>query len=46
MVDEFGTPRAFADNVALEYHRNGERYEFLKWGSRAFDNFALVRLSA
>jgi len=42
MVDEFGTPRAFEDNVALEYRRNAERYEFLKWGSRAFDNFKVV----
>ena len=42
MVDEFGTPKAFGDNVALEYQRNGERYEFLKWGSQAFDNFKVV----
>jgi len=42
MVDEFGTPRAFEDNVALEYRRNAERYEFLKWGSKAFDNFKVV----
>ncbi len=42
MVDEFGTPKAFADNVELEYHRNLERYEFLKWGSKALDNFAVV----
>ncbi len=42
MVDEFGTPKAFADNVALEYARNGERYEFLKWGSKALDNFKVV----
>src|SRR4051795_684773 len=42
MVDEFGTPRSFGKNVELEYHRNGERYEFLKWGSRAFDNFQVV----
>ena len=34
MVDEFGTPKAFEDNVALEYRRNAERYEFLKWGSK------------
>ncbi|WP_343520150.1 aconitase family protein, partial [Sphingomonas sp.] len=39
MVDEFGTPKAFGDNVDLEYARNGERYEFLKWGSKALDNF-------
>ncbi len=42
MVDEFGTPRAFEKNVQFEYERNGERYEFLKWGSRAFDNFQVV----
>jgi aconitate hydratase len=42
MVDEFGTPRSFAQNVELEYKRNAERYEFLKWGSSAFDNFKVV----
>ncbi|MFL6750577.1 MAG: aconitase family protein, partial [Sphingomicrobium sp.] len=42
MVDEFGTPRSFAKNVELEYARNAERYEFLKWGSKAFDNFKVV----
>ena len=42
MVDEFGTPKAFEDNVDLEYQRNGERYEFLKWGSKALDNFKVV----
>ena len=42
MVDEFGTPQAFGDNVALEYARNGERYEFLKWGSKALANFKVV----
>ena len=42
MVDEFGTPQAFEKNVELEYQRNGERYEFLKWGSQAFDNFKVV----
>ncbi|HVJ70697.1 MAG TPA: aconitate hydratase AcnA, partial [Sphingomicrobium sp.] len=42
MVDEFGTPRSFAKNVELEYQRNAERYEFLKWGSNAFDNFKVV----
>ena len=40
MVDEFGTPKAFEENVALEYQRNIERYQFLKWGAVAFDNFA------
>ena len=42
MVDEFGTPQAFEDNVALEYQRNAERYEFLKWGSQSFDDFQVV----
>ncbi|KQN29486.1 aconitate hydratase AcnA [Sphingomonas sp. Leaf38] len=42
MVDEFGTPKAFEDNVDLEYERNIERYEFLKWGSKALDNFQVV----
>jgi len=42
MVDEFGTPQAFHDNVELEYQRNSERYEFLKWGSKALDNFKVV----
>ncbi len=42
IVDEFGTPKAFADNVELEYQRNGERYRFLKWGQSAFKNFSVV----
>ncbi|WP_277978576.1 aconitate hydratase AcnA [Sphingomonas phyllosphaerae] len=42
MVDEFGTPKAFEENVDLEYARNAERYEFLKWGSKALDNFKVV----
>ena len=42
MVDEFGTPKAFEQNVELEYQRNMERYEFLKWGSKALDNFQVV----
>jgi aconitate hydratase len=42
MVDEFGTPKAFEQNVELEYQRNMERYEFLKWGSSAFNNFKVV----
>jgi len=42
MVDEFGTPKAFEQNVELEYSRNMERYEFLKWGSAAFNNFKVV----
>ncbi len=42
MVDEFGTPKAAADNVDLEYKRNIERYEFLRWGSDSFKNFRVV----
>jgi len=42
MVDEFGTPKSFGKNVELEYARNGERYEFLKWATQAFDNFQVV----
>ena len=42
MVDYFGTQNAFKKNVAREYQRNGERYDFLKWGSKSFDNFAVV----
>jgi aconitate hydratase len=42
MVDEFGNPRAFEKNVEFEYERNGERYQFLKWGSHAFHNFQVV----
>ena len=42
MVDEFGNPRAFQLNVEREYQRNGERYEFLKWGQGAFANFRVV----
>jgi aconitate hydratase len=42
MVDEFGTPQAFGNNVELEYQRNGERYDFLKWGSKSLDNFKVV----
>ncbi len=42
MVDEFGTPQAFQANVDKEFERNGERYEFLKWGQGAFKNFRVV----
>lgn len=41
-VDEFGSPQAFAANVAREYERNQERYVFLKWGQQAFNNFRVV----
>ncbi len=42
MVDSFGTAASFGQNVELEYERNGERYEFLRWGQKAFDNFRVV----
>ena len=42
MVDEYGTANAFQANVDREFERNGERYEFLKWGQGAFDNFRVV----
>ncbi|MBC7102205.1 MAG: aconitate hydratase, partial [Parvibaculum sp.] len=42
MVDKFGTPTAFKENTEIEYQRNRERYEFLRWGSRAFNNFRVV----
>ncbi|MGD9918914.1 MAG: aconitate hydratase AcnA [Paenirhodobacter sp.] len=42
MIDEFGNPRAFQRNVELEYERNMERYQFLKWGQGAFENFRVV----
>ncbi|MGB3754627.1 MAG: aconitate hydratase AcnA [Parerythrobacter sp.] len=42
MVDEFGHPKAMEANMALEYQRNAERYDFLKWGSKSFENFSAV----
>jgi aconitate hydratase len=42
MIDEFGNPRAFQMNVDREYERNMERYQFLKWGQNAFNNFRVV----
>src|SRR5690606_29957880 len=42
MVDYFGTPDAFEQNVAREYEQNQERYRFLKWGQSAFNNFRVV----
>jgi aconitate hydratase len=41
-VDEFATRLALGRNVELEFHRNRERYAFLRWGQSAFDNFAAV----
>ena len=42
MVDFFGSADAFKKNVELEYERNKERYEFLRWGAGAFNNFRVV----
>jgi len=42
MIDKYGTPTAFAENVKLEMERNGERYAFLRWGAGAFNNFRVV----
>jgi aconitate hydratase len=42
IVDSFGSPRSFKQNVEMEYKRNGERYRFLKWGQQAFNNFRVV----
>ncbi|WNL39487.1 aconitate hydratase AcnA [Halomonas sp. PAMB 3232] len=42
MVDEFGHATAFDENVEIEMERNRERYEFLRWGQQAFDNFKVV----
>ncbi|MCZ4121779.1 aconitate hydratase AcnA [Streptomyces sp. H39-S7] len=42
IADKFGTPEAFAQNVELEYGRNRERYQFLRWGQTAFDEFKVV----
>ena len=42
MVDNFGQADSFKRNVEREYERNGERYKFLKWGAKAFDNFRVV----
>ena len=42
MVDNYGTDHAFKDNVKLEMERNMERYAFLRWGQKAFNNFRVV----
>ena len=41
-VDEFGTPSAMLRNAEMEFQRNRERYAFLRWGQRAFQNFQVV----
>jgi len=42
VIDVAGTPDAFEQNVAYEYERNGERYQFLRWGQGAFNDFKVV----
>ena len=42
MVDNYAGKDSFKKNVEVEFSRNGERYEFLKWGQKAFDNFSVV----
>ncbi|MFZ3219821.1 MAG: aconitate hydratase [Rhodoferax sp.] len=42
MVDHYGTPDALDLNMQLEFQRNRERYEFMKWGMQAFDTFGVV----
>jgi aconitate hydratase len=41
-VDEYDSPLALANNAAIEFERNIERYEFLRWGQKAFKNFGVV----
>ena len=42
IADVFGAPDSFARNVELEYERNRERYQFLRWGQTAFEDFKVV----
>lgn len=42
MVDAFGSQNAFAYNTKIEFERNMERYQFLRWGQKAFKNFSVV----
>ncbi|ATL68396.1 aconitate hydratase AcnA [Nocardia terpenica] len=42
IIDVFGREDAFQRNVEIEYQRNGERYQFLRWGQTAFDDFKVV----
>ena len=42
MVDHYGTPQALEQNMQLEFQRNHERYQFMKWGMQAFDTFGVV----
>jgi aconitate hydratase len=42
MVDHYGSPDSLRENTAIEFQRNFERYQFLRWGQQAFDNFRVV----
>ena len=42
IVEAFGDDRALEENVKIEYERNAERYQFLRWGSKSFSNFRVV----
>jgi aconitate hydratase len=42
IADHSGVADAFERNAEIEYERNGERYQFLRWGQQAFDNFSVV----
>src|SRR5690606_17673862 len=42
MIDHFGTKKALEQNMTLEFQRNNERYQFMKWGMQAFDTFGVV----
>jgi aconitate hydratase len=42
MIDNYGTPESLDLNMKLEFHRNRERYQFMKWGMQAFDTFGVV----
>ena len=41
-VDKFGSSRSYAENIKLEFQRNDERYQFLKWGQESFENFRVI----
>lgn len=42
MIDHFGTADSLRQNMEIEFQRNGERYQFMKWGMQAFDTFKVV----
>ena len=41
-VDKFGSSKSYAENIKLEFQRNNERYQFLKWGQESFENFRVI----